>query len=139
MQELILHLRCMQLFSHNAHNLMSRVPFFQDHEFFGEVYAALEGDYDSVVERTIGLMGEQATGLNTLPERIALKMKSLPSIGVKENSTFLQALLSLEAELCKLVALEISKGVSSGTEQLIGEICNQSEIRQYKIKQRLKK
>lgn len=139
MQLLILQLRCMQLFTHNAHNLVSRVPFFQDHEFFGEVYPALENDYDSVIERTIGLMGEQATGLDSLPEKLAIKLKQYPSIGVKENSVFYQSLLSLELELCKIISEELTKKVSPGTEQLLGEICNQSEMRQYKIKQRLKK
>lgn len=141
MEQIILQLRCMQLFTHNAHNLMGRMTFFSDHEFFGEVYPELENDYDSVVERTIGLISEQATGLNSLPEKLAQKLKQFPCLDVKDNNVFFQALLSAEIELCKLIKEQLVKikGISPGIEQLLGEICNKSEMRQYKIKQRLKK
>jgi len=141
MEAIILQLRGMQLFSHNAHNLMGRMTFFSDHEFFGDVYTELESDYDSVVERTIGLMGEQATGLNTLPEKLAQKLKKYPCFDVKDNEVFFQSLLSSEMELCKSIKEQLTKikGASPGVEQLLGEICNKSEMRQYKIKQRLKK
>jgi hypothetical protein len=42
----------------------------------------------------------------------------------------------MEIELVALVAKYMSDS-SAGTQQLIGEIANQSEIRQYKIKQRV--
>jgi len=139
MKQLLIQLRTMQLFTHGAHNLCSKVLFFQDHDFFGSVYTVLEGDYDSVLERMIGLHGEESLDYPNLLNAIATKLKPLPSVGVKENSEFFKALLTLEVELCSLIKQTIAKGTTPGTEQLIGEIANQSEMRQYKIKQRIKK
>lgn len=139
MLPIIQHLRAMQLFSHHAHNLVSRVIFFADHEFLGEVYTALDGEYDSVVERLIGLKGEDSLALQPLLASVTAKLANAPSVGVKENKVFFQYLLAQEQELCKLVEVECKAlGTSQGTIQLLGDIGNRSEIRQYKLKQRLK-
>jgi hypothetical protein len=45
----------------------------------------------------------------------------------------------MEMDLCKLIPAIISQGATEGTKQLLGDICNRSEMRQYKIKQRIKK
>jgi hypothetical protein len=44
----------------------------------------------------------------------------------------------MEQELCKKISMTIAAGVSPGTEQLLGNLCDFSEVRQYKIKQRIK-
>lgn len=139
MINLLVHLRAMQLFSHHAHNLVSRAVFFQDHDFFGEVYPQLESDYDSVIERIIGLQGEGQLALQPLLQAVVAKIANAPSVGVKENKVFFQYLLQQEQELCKLVE-ELAKvpGTSQGVIQTIGTIAEKSEIRQYKIKQRIK-
>jgi DNA-binding ferritin-like protein len=139
MIQLLAHLRAMQLFTHHAHNLVSRAVFFQDHDFFGEVYPQLESDYDSVIERVIGLQGEGQLALQQLLQAVVAKIASAPSVGVKENKVFFEYLLQQEQELCKLIE-EICKmpGVSQGTIQTIATIGEKSEIRQYKIKQRVK-
>ena len=127
----------MQLFAHSCHNLVDGAPFHQDHEFFGAAYPAYEADYDSVAERCIGLHGEEYLKLENLVAGAAIKLKGAPSTGVKENSTFYQYLLQMEQELCTIVQGMLA-GASEGTRQLLGDICNLSEMRQYKIKQRLK-
>jgi DNA-binding ferritin-like protein len=138
MKDLIIQLRTMQLFAHNAHNLMAHLVFFSDHAFFADTYSALEDDYDAVVERTLGVEGEKATPLNTILKEVAIKLSKLPCLGIKENSVFFKAQLKLEQELCTMIA-GLYPTISAGTQQLIGEIANQSEIRQYKIKQRITK
>lgn len=139
MIQLLIHLRAMQLFAHSAHNLTARIPFFQDHEFFGEVYPQHESDYDGVAERTIGLMGEQSLALAPIIQGVLAKLQAAPSVGVKENSVFFQYQLQMEMELCKLVQATIAQGATEGTKQMLGDICNLSEMRQYKIKRRLGK
>jgi DNA-binding ferritin-like protein len=139
LKPLLVQLRAMQLFAHSAHNLVAHVPFFQDHEFFGDAYSAHEKDYDDVAERNIGLYGEMDLALAPLLAAVSAKLQSAPSVGVKENSVFFQYQLQLEMELCKLVAQIIASGCSEGTKQLLGDICNASESRQYKIKQRIKR
>ena len=61
-----------------------------------------------------------------------------PSTGVKENKVFYQFQLMMEQELCKKISMAIAAGVSPGTEQMLGDLCDKSEVRQYKIKQRIR-
>lgn len=143
MQERLLYLasclKSMNLFYHLAHNLAARVPFFADHEAFGEFYEALDNDYDSVIERCIGLFGSQNVNIKQIVNQANSEFQSLPGNEVVENKKFFEIGLALEQklqskvqELCKLPE------ASEGTKQLIGEIANQSEIRTYKLKQRIK-
>ena len=138
MLELAVLLRSMQLFSHSAHHLCARTPFHQDHAFFGDVYPAMEDAYDSIIERIIGLYGEDSVELNRIVSEVAQKLQNCPSTGVKENKAFYEYQLQFEQELCGLVET-ICKNpkASQGVIQLCGELGNQSEIRQYKIKQRI--
>ena len=106
MKDLVILLRAMQIYGHNTHNLVGRTPFFSDHEFFGSVYSELEGDYDSVVERSIGLYGEESVGFPEMMDFVAQYMKQCPSVGVKENSIFFQHQLGLEQKLCSKILIE---------------------------------
>lgn len=137
MKELIVLLRAAQIYAHNAHNLCGRVPFFSDHAFLAETYAQLDTDYDSCVERYIGITGQELD-LNEILQMATELMMHLPTLGKDENSDFFRALLELEKEICHLIEQLCSSGVSIGTEQMVGDIANLSEMRQYKIKQRLK-
>lgn len=128
----------MNLFAHSAHNLVARMPFHEDHEFFAGVYEVADSDYDGVAERIIGLYGEAAMNLNEIMQAVVAKLAPLPSIGVKENKLFYNVQLQLEQELCKLCVAAIASGASEGSKQMLGDICNASEVRQYKIKQRIK-
>lgn len=134
----IIHLRAMQMYAHHAHNLCARVVFFQDHDAFGAFYSEYEGDYDDVVERQIGLAGDGGLELSAILSGVAQKLSGKPTVGVKENAIYFATLLTMEQELCSTIK-PLLPSVSEGTRQLLGEICNKSEKRQYKIKQRLKK
>lgn len=138
MKELLVLLRAMQIYTQNAHHLVKGVVFHQDHEFFGEVYEAVGDDFDDVAERIIGLFGEEPLELGELMQGVMMKLQGAPSVGVKENKVFYQHLLGMEKQLCHLVDMICQAKPSYGTEQLVTEICNKSEMRQYKIKQRLK-
>ena len=138
MRDILVLLRAMHLYSQTAHHLVARSPFHSDHAFFGEVYEAMSDAYDGVAERIIGLLGEEALKPQTLLLEVNEKLKMSPSIEVKENKVFYEFHLVLEKELCQKITITIQAGVTPGVEQLIGELANQSEIRQYKIKQRIK-
>lgn len=138
MRDILVHLRAMHLFAQTAHHLVARGPFHSDHKFFGDAYEAMSDAYDSVAERIIGLMGEEALKPQTILLEVAEKLKMAPSTGVKENKVFYQFHLAAEQELCKKIAMAIAAGVSPGVEQLLGDLANASEGRQYLIKQRIK-
>lgn len=132
MGDLATILRFLQIYSHNAHNQLSGTTFFQDHSFLGELYPAYESDYDDVIERMIGL--------NQTPDLISLQKQiteQLSNEGTPNNyPQCYNNILKWEIILCKSIEL-LSKNLSQGTIQLIGDIANKSEMRQYKLKQRL--
>lgn len=139
MLELLILLRSMQLATHHAHNLCARTPFHQDHAFFADSYSAYEDAYDSVIERIIGLYGEDSVDLNRIIAEVATKLQDAPGIGVKENKAFYEYQLKCEQELCtKVEAICKNPKASQGVIQTIATLGEQSEIRQYKIKQRIK-
>jgi len=138
MKELLSLLRAMQIYAHSAHHLCKGPNFFSDHEFFGNVYSEIEEDFDGVAERIIGLYGEEHLQLQNLMSAVIVKLQGAPSIGLENNKPLFEHQLKMEDQLCSLIKQVIAAGVTPGVEQLIGEVCNKSEMRQYKIKERLK-
>ena len=136
MQELAVLLRSMQLAAHNFHNLVARTVFMQDHEMLGDLYAKYEQIYDGIIERMIGL--DLPVNLNQIQLLAAQKIQQLP-VDVKENKQCFQLLLQLEKQVCMSIeALIAQTKLSEGTRQMLGNICDESESRQYKLKQRVK-
>lgn len=138
MKELLSLLRAMQLYAHSAHLLCKGQSFLSDHELFGDIYSEVEGDFDGVAERIIGLYGEEPLQLQSLMASVNAKIQAAPSVGLENNKPLFEHQLKMEESLCGIVKQIIAAGVTPGVEQLVGEICNKSEMRQYKIKQRLK-
>lgn len=125
-------LRALQLYAHNAHNLAKGKTFLEDHEFFGELYSAYEGEYDSIVERMIGL-GEEPD-LNDITKQAA---DAATANEFKDNENAFSVLLVTEKELCSSIEKDMTDA-SNGTQNLLQGIADNSEMRQYKLKRRLK-
>lgn len=139
MLQLIVLFRAMQMFTHSAHLLCSRVVFFQDHDFFGEVYGQAEGWFDKVSERMIGLGQEEQLKLQTVMAAVTQKLATCPSVGVKENKEYYNHLLMYAEEACKLLEQLCKTGqLSEGTKNLLAGIADEMEVLKYKIKQRIK-
>lgn len=137
MKELMYLLRAMQLYAHSCHHLVKGNSFHADHAFFKAVYEEVEGNFDDVSERIIGLYTDEPLNLQSLISGVSAKLMDAPSTGVADNKVFYDHLMKMELslqELCK----QIVQVASPGTEQLVGDIANFSEARCYKIKQRLK-
>lgn len=134
MEQLIVYARMMQLYTHNAHNLVKGAVFFADHEHLGELYEKYSDVYDSLVERCIG----RSIPLNLDMIQIEAA-KALPSsTGVKENKDFFKQILSCEKTMCSMIESLVKEATSEGTRQLLGSIADESEARQYKLVQRVK-
>lgn len=138
MKELLYLLRGMYLYAHSAHHLSKGISFFADHGFFGDVYNDIEGDYDDVAERIIGLYGEEHLKLQEVISGAMNKIIDAPSVGTKDNRVFFEYQYKLDERLKDLIKQIIDAGVTPGVEQLIGEIANKAEMRCYKVRQRLK-
>lgn len=135
MNEIAIQLRFLQIFYHNAHNLVGRQSFFSDHSFMGDAYSAMEGAYDDVVERMIGT-GE-SVDLKAIIKTVAEKIQDTP-VDAKQNKVFFDKALELETELVKLLDGSIkSDKTSEGTKDLLAGLASDAEVRLYKIKQRL--
>lgn len=134
MIKLATHLRHMQFYTHNAHNMCKGDTFFTDHPELGGLYGTYEDEYDGVVERLIGL-GKAPDLLQVQKDAVAM----LDSAGTPSgfNDAF-STILGYEEELCKLLD-EANEGASLGTQNFVQGIADTSEVRQYKLKQRLSK
>ena len=127
---MVILLRKMQFYAHIAHNVLGGATFFQDHEFLGELYQGYEADYDSLVERAIGL-GEDVDLVEIHKDAVE---------GLVTPTSYEQCfkeLLKYEKELC-LDCEEVAKDSTLGTNNLIAGIADKSEARQYKMTKRVK-
>lgn len=138
MKELAVYLKTLNIYAHAAHNLASRIVFNQDHEMLAEIYEAADSAYDGVIERIIGLSDLSEEELKNI--NLAAAQNNYQLSQGKDNADKLKVCLELEKEICsKIEELVKSGSVTVGTEQMIGNIADLSEVRQYKLKQRLKK
>lgn len=133
MNELASVLRFMQLYAHGLHNLCKGNTFFQDHLFFGELYPAYEAHYDDVVERMIGT-GEKVDIL----EITKSACEELGYYKMDDVQYGIDTILQYEQSICNYIE-RLCEQSSEGTSQMLGDIANASEMRQYKMKQRSSK
>ena len=134
LDQLIIILRAAQLYTHNAHNLIKGPVFFEDHEFLGDLYPKYETTYDLVVERMIGLnipinLTETQVGAVQVLQR--LNISSDPNM-IFSSIIQLEKMINQKSEQCSKLP-----EYSEGTRQMLGNICDESEQRQYKLKQRV--
>jgi DNA-binding ferritin-like protein len=138
LKEIAIKLRAMDFYYHTAHNLVKGTVFYQDHEALAEYYTTISSDYDCVIERAINLEGDSVAELKSQLKNVYNELKDIPN-SVKENKQYFVKGLEFEKDLCEAIKEYIDAGCSPGTEQLIGDVANRSEIRQYLINRRIKK
>lgn len=135
LDQLVIMLRGMQFYTHNAHNQITGATFFEDHEFLGDLYQTYEDGYDGVVERMIGL--GKSVDLVSAQTDAASVLKKLK--GSSNPTECFKVILKLEKALCqKIEQILASEPCSEGTKQFLGNLCDESEQRQYKLGQRVK-
>lgn len=133
MDSLITQLRALQFLTHRAHNVIKGPTFFEDHKFLGKLYPAYEEAYDNAVERVIGLGSEK---LNLAKINIAAsQMGDILPFETKPEP-FFRVILKGEKDLCEMIDKAV-KNASQGTQNLLQGFADQSEARQYQLKQRL--
>lgn len=133
----IVSARILQLYYHSCHNLISGESFFADHEFFGGVYPQLETHYDRLAEYYICLFGKKAFETKILTKAVS---EELEKHEIEEMCCCDMFKLSQKLETKFYKELEnISKKASIGLANMVGDIAEQSDVRMYKIQQRLEK
>lgn len=136
MKKLAVKFREAQIFAHAAHNLVQGSSFFSDHEFLGEAYEAYTKAYDDTIERMIGLGTQDVNPLSITAEAANDALENY-KLGNADSYDIFYALLGLEKNICQIVRDIIEKGVTHGTSNLLEGFADQSEMRQYKINQRI--
>lgn len=133
LSKLAADIRFMQFYAHNAHNLIKGSTFFQDHGFLGELYPKYEEIYDSLVERIIG--ADENIDLIKINQ---IAFDTMKEAGISDDpKKIFTNLVNFEDYICIQIE-ELVAGYSEGTRQMLGTIADESEVRQYKMKQRLK-
>lgn len=139
MLDLAVSIRALQFYAHHAHHICARVVFMQDHEILGEIYSKMDGDYDNVVERFIGLNGDSALDEQKVLMAAVQKCGQKPLKEAKENKELLKVCLDMIKEInAKIEPLCKNPKTSQGTIQMIGDIADKNEVLIYKLQQRLK-
>lgn len=132
--ELAIHFRFLQLYAHNAHNLIQGETFFADHKFLGGLYGEYEESYDAIVERMIGL-GEN-------PELMTLQKSAADMLATEKQPMdcegWFARILQGEKTTVAIVQKCFEEGdYTQGTLNLLAGIADTSETRIYKLSQRL--
>lgn len=138
LETLVALTRAMNLFYHNCHNVVYGPQFASDHQMFGEFYVALDADYDQLAERCVGVFGRQCLDLNAILEKVETILEDLTKPHTSSVDDMLASAVKAEHELLTICNFTCkAPGVTSGIEQLVGTIAEQSEIRSYKLMQRI--
>lgn len=135
MDQLATLFRAAQFYAHAAHNFAKGATFYQDHEELGELYGAYEEAYDSVVERMIAT-GEPFS-VQQILTNAAAEANRYPDPSTFSQQTSFQTLFSLEQKI-RLAIETVIAAQTLGTQNLLQDLADQSEMRSYKIGQRLK-
>ena len=138
MKESIILLRALNMLYHHMHNIANGCSFAGDHDMLADMYAALEGEYDMLVERYIGLGNELSRDMavEVLVESAEF-LKSMPdSMGGANMNEFFQYALDMESALCTQLEAATA-GASKGTTNLLEDLCDKGEARQYKLRRRV--
>lgn len=132
-------IRALQFYSHHAHHICARIVFNQDHEILGEIYSKMDIDYDNVIERYIGLNGEDNFDEQKILVVAVQKCGSKPLKDVKENKELLKNCLDMIKEInAKIETVYKDPKSTVGLQQMIGDIASLNEVLIYKLNQRLK-
>jgi len=132
MEALAANFRYMQLYAHLGHNKVSGPNFFEDHQYLGDLYGVYEGVYDDLIERMIGL-GKAPDIKEINDEANEYLQEAEPTAGIG----FFSHLLECEEEICEMVEKLVKTDLSQATINLLVQFADDSEKRQYKLRQKL--
>jgi DNA-binding ferritin-like protein len=116
---------------------VDRVVFHEDHSFFGDLYGAAEGYYDDIIERIIGLNGDQSINLQQIMMMVSDKIKDAPN-AAQENAIYYQYVNGLLDYILSEIE-KLAPSCSQGTMNLLAGQADAIEVLKYKISRRIKR
>lgn len=130
MDKLATILGAAKLVAHRLHNTVRGSDFFADHAFLGETYDAYDDTYDAVVERAIG------TGEPIDLAQVNTNAAAMAAATTADPDLWYVALLGLEVQIRTEIDV-LGPRVSTGTANLLAQLADDSEVRTYKLNQRV--
>lgn len=131
--EVALAFRTGQFVAHGFHNLVKGPTFFEDHEFLGELYESYQNAYDACIERIIAFTGTaDVVGLTAKASAAAAQYNP----NGKSSAEMFSIILAFEKNICALIKVAVPES-TDGTQNLLQGFADQSEMRQYKISQKI--
>jgi DNA-binding ferritin-like protein len=126
----------MNLYYHHLHNIAKGIAFEGDHELMLGFYEAMDDAYDSLIERHIGSGGSMSkSDFLKIIDNAEEVLEEMPES--EDFQAQLQHAQDLESNFRQLLSTANSSA-SLGTQNLLQDLCDQSEVRSYKLGQRLK-
>ena len=120
--------RVINLYTHHAHNMVKGQTFFEDHEFFADLYEKADGFYDDIIERYIGTTGGDIKLTHILSEAYKVIAKA-------DDDYFKTTQIFVEHAVKKLDAA-VKMNFSEGTKNLLQGMSDDLEKTIYKLKRK---
>jgi DNA-binding ferritin-like protein len=127
--------RAMQLYYHYCHNLVTGKDFHSDHAFFAATYAAMELNYDALAEYFVALNGNKAFKTKQVSKLVQEELEGMSVESMSAEEMYKEA-LKMEAEYQTYLAAT-NKAAPLGLQNAVQGMATESDVRVYKIKQRL--
>ncbi len=137
-------LQAMRAWFHAAHHVTRGTGFNGDHELYAELYEAMQGYYDVVVEKSIGVAGcpsvaspqkitkEAAVVLQTYPDPVGMTSLAIASAGHNIATKYCEFLKQLNE------TLEACGCLTLGLDDFHAATANNVETFAYKLGQRVR-
>ena len=134
LRRLAVQFLALQQLAYNAHHETEGETFMQDHEFFHDVNEVYGAIYDSLIERIKGLHGQPV--LRTIQTEAGSIVGSYASS--TDSVVNYNILLSKERDATEAINMAVKEStMDEGVRNLLCGIADESQVRQYKMQQRL--
>lgn len=141
-QEWISMHRAMIAWYHAAHHVTKGTGFGGDHvNIYGEIYTQLDNDLDMIVEKGIGLTGDEtlADPVSSL-SLAAIKLTQYPAAANQDAETIAQHAFAISKEYIEFIESIYKEfetyGMSLGLDDMLQGFANQYETYVYLLQQR---
>lgn len=140
LQNLLAMLRAVQIVHHTAHWQTKGPTFAADHALYGELYSAIDDEFDTLAEKIVAMYGVDAVDMVDQLARITTVVKRAKEI----DSDLPKRSLAVEEGLQTVLEavrdyLRKEKELSMGMDNFLQGIADSHETAVYKLKQRTAK
>lgn len=140
LQNLLAMLRAAQIVHHTAHWQVTGPTFVGDHALFGELYTAIDKEYDTLAEKIVTLYGSKSVDAVDQLKRIS----TVVARAIESSTDLVQRSLNVEEGLQTVLEavrkhMQDEKQLSIGMDNFLQGIADSHESAVYKLTQRVGK